>query len=222
MVGNSIHWEEKVEMGKGRNFGIEFMLEKKTGHTTGWVNYTLAKADRIFSEGNINGGKRFPYKYDRRHSVNITINHRLSKKVDMSASWIYASGNTATLSKEQATIILPEGSNRWGQFNNANYWGEIGNTPHGIVIPTGYSSSRNNYRLPASHQLNIGFNFHKKTKHGERIWNVSIMNAYNALNPNHVFIDYYTDEQSGDKKIPVIQKLTLLPFLPSFSYTYKF
>ncbi len=31
LVGNSIHWEEKVEMGKGRNFGIEFMLEKKTG-----------------------------------------------------------------------------------------------------------------------------------------------------------------------------------------------
>ena len=44
LVGNSIHWEEKVEMGKGRNFGIEFMLEKKTGRTTGWINYTLAKA----------------------------------------------------------------------------------------------------------------------------------------------------------------------------------
>ena len=52
--------------------------------------------------------------------------------------------------------------------------------------------------------------------------NVSIMNAYNSLNPNHVFIDYYTDEQSEGKKIPVIQKVTLLPFLPSFSYTYKF
>lgn len=61
-----------------------------------------------------------------------------------------------------------------------------------------------------------------QTKHGERIWNVSIMNAYNSLNPNHVFIDYYTDEQSEGKKIPVIQKVTLLPFLPSFSYTYKF
>ncbi len=44
LVGNSIHWEEKVEMGKGRNFGIEFMLEKKTGRTTGWINYTLAKS----------------------------------------------------------------------------------------------------------------------------------------------------------------------------------
>ena len=65
LVGNSIHWEEKVEMGKGRNFGIEFMLEKKTGRTTGWINYTLAKADRIFSKGNVNGGKRFPYKYEQ-------------------------------------------------------------------------------------------------------------------------------------------------------------
>lgn len=131
----------------------------------------------------------------------------------MSASWIYASGNTATLPKEKATIILPEGS--YG-------WGHMGNTGNGVVFPFEYSSSRNNYRLPASHQLNLGFNFHKKTKHGERIWNVSIMNAYNSLNPNHVFIDYYTDEQSEGKKIPVIQKVTLLPFLPSFSYTYKF
>ena len=130
----------------------------------------------------------------------------------MSASWIYASGNTATLPKEKATIILPEGS--YG-------WGHMGNTGNGVVFPFEYSSSRNNYRLPASHQLNLGFNFHKKTKHGERIWNVSIMNAYNSLNPNHVFIDYYTDEQSEGKKIPVIQKVTLLPFLPSFSYTYK-
>ena len=132
LVGNSIHWEEKVEMGKGRNFGIEFMLEKKTGRTTGWINYTLAKADRIFSKGNVNGGKRFPYKYDRRHSVNITINRRLNKKVYMSASWIYASGNTATLPKEKATIILPEGS--YG-------WGHMGNTGNGVVFPFEYSLS---------------------------------------------------------------------------------
>lgn len=94
------------------------MLEKKTGRTTGWINYTLAKADRIFSKGNVNGGKRFPYKYDRRHSVNITINRRLNKKVYMSASWIYASGNTATLPKEKATIILPEGSYGWKTWHS--------------------------------------------------------------------------------------------------------
>ena len=107
------------------------MLEKKTGRTTGWINYTLAKANRIFSKGNVNGGKRFPYKYDRRHSVNITINRRLNKKVYMSASWIYASGNTATLPKEKATIILPEGS-----YGSPDIW-EI--QANGVVFPFEYS-----------------------------------------------------------------------------------
>lgn len=36
--------------------------------------------------------------------------------------------------------------------------------------------------------MNIGFNFHKQTRHGERIWNISILNAYNAMNPNFVYI----------------------------------
>ena len=31
-----------------------------------------------------------------------------------------------------------------------------------------------------------------------------------------------TNAIGAGKKIPVIQKVTLLPFLPSFSYTYKF
>lgn len=212
-AGNSIYWEEKVEMGKGRCLGIEFMLEKKTGRTTGWMNYTLAKSDRLFSTGTVNGGKRFPYQYDRRHSVNVTLNHRLGRKVDASASWTYASGNTATLPREKATLILPEGSYGYEHMENTN---------QGIVFPIEYSSSRNNYRLPASHQLNLGFNFYKQTKHGERIWNASIINVYNALNPNHVFIDYHEDKQLEGKKIPVIQKVTFLPFLPSFSYTYKF
>lgn len=213
LAGNSANWEDKVEMGKGRNFGVEFMIEKKTGRTTGWINYTLAKADRKFDKDGINGGRRFPYKYDRRHSINITVNHQLTKRIDLSASWTFASGNTATLPKEQATVILPEGSSTWAN----NFLMQI--IPGNHVVSANYSSSRNNYRLPASHQLNIGINFRKKTKHGERIWNVSLFNAYNAMNPNHIYID--TKEENG-VDTPVLKKLTLLPCLPSFSYTYKF
>lgn len=215
LSGNSANWEDKVEMGTGRNFGVEFMMEKKTGRTTGWISYTLAKADRKFAPDGINGGKRFPYKYDRRHSVNITLNHQLTQRIDFSASWTFASGNTATLPKQQATIILPEGSSLWSN----GYYMQI--APGNLIVTGNYSSSRNNYRLPASHQLNIGVNFRKKTKHGERIWNVSLFNAYNAMNPNHVYIDYKENKNTG-VKTPVLKKLTLLPCLPSFSYTYKF
>ena len=52
------------------------------------------------------------------------------------------------------------------------------------------SPRRNNYRLPASHRLNLGVNFNKKTKHGMRTWNISIYNAYNAMNPNIVYSKY--------------------------------
>ena len=58
------------------------------------------------------------------------------------------------------------------------------------IEETGYISRRNNYRLPASHRLNLGVNFNKKTKHGMRTWNISIYNAYNAMNPNIVYSKY--------------------------------
>ncbi|MEG0455767.1 MAG: TonB-dependent receptor, partial [Bacteroides sp.] len=67
-LGSSTNWEDKVEMGKGRSMGIEFMAQKLTGKTTGWIAYTLARSDRQFAKGGINNGERFPYKYDRRHN----------------------------------------------------------------------------------------------------------------------------------------------------------
>lgn len=84
--GSSSGWENKVEMGKGRSAGIEFMAQKTLGRTTGWLSYTLSKSDRQFAKGGINNGERFPYKYDRRHNINLTINHKFSDRIDIGAS----------------------------------------------------------------------------------------------------------------------------------------
>ena len=66
--GTSTNWEEKVEMGEGRSFGLELMVQKTLGKTTGWLAYTLSKTDHRFKNGTINQGRWFPYKYDRRDS----------------------------------------------------------------------------------------------------------------------------------------------------------
>ena len=108
--GSSTNWEEKVEMGKGRSMGIEFMAQKTIGKTTGWLAYTLAKADRQFKDGSINDGERFPYKYDRRHSISLCLNHKFSERIDIGASWIYNSGGTVTLPEQQTVILKPDGS----------------------------------------------------------------------------------------------------------------
>lgn len=66
--------------GEGRAYGVEFMVRKQTGKTTGWVGYALAWADRQFDE--INKGRRYPSRYDNRHKLNIVVMHKLSKKVE--------------------------------------------------------------------------------------------------------------------------------------------
>lgn len=197
--GSSEKWYNKVEMGKGRAFGAELFIHKTQGKTTGWLGYTLARSERLF-EG-LNKGRVFPYKYDRRHSISLFINHKFSKKFDIGGAWIFATGGTLTLPIRQSMAGAPDDAPY--QYN--------------------YVNRRNNYRLPPNHRLNIGLNFRKHTKRGESIWNLSFYNVYNAMNPNFVFTDseYMPD---GDKNyyITTLYKITILPFLPFFSYTFKF
>ena len=176
---------------------------------TGWIGYTLAKSDRKFDEA-INNGNRFPFKYDRRHCVDIVMNYQFSEKVDLSANWKYYSGAKATVAFQNTVIISP-----WSPYPDNN-----------IV---GYVESKNSFRLPSSHLLNLSANFHKKTKHGIRTWNVGIYNVYNNMNPMFIFADQYFDyPSSADSKEPTIflkkefKKITLLPIIPYFTYTYRF
>lgn len=211
--GSSTSWEEKVEMGTGRSFGMELMIQKTIGNTTGWLSYTLAKSDRKFANGSINNGERFPYKYDRRHNINLTVNHKFSEWIDIGASWVFYTGGTATIPEEKTAIILPEGETNSG----SSYYNPSIPDTYPSIDESFYVEHRNNYRLPASHRLNLSVNFNKRTKHGVRTWNISLFNVYNAMNPAWIYRSY--NSSTGKS---VIKKYTLLPLIPSFTYTYKF
>ena len=144
------------------------------------------------------------------------LNHKFSERIDIGASWVFYTGGTSTIPEEKTTIIRPgNGANNGFILGFDNYYNPIyNNSPN--VGEANYIEHRNNYRLPASHRLNIGINFNKKTKHGMRIWNISLYNAYNSMNPAWVFRSHNDDGKS------VIKKYTLLPCIPSFTYTYKF
>lgn len=204
---NSDGWENKVETGRGRAMGLELFIEKTMGKTTGWLGYTLSRSDRVFPT--INAGRWFPYRYDRRHQVNLVVNHRFNEKFDLSATWSYASGGTTTIPERSVVMVNPSGE----------------------LFLEEYVPSRNNYRLPASHTLNLGFNFHRKHRRGEGIWNLSIYNVYNRMNPNFVvrdtdsYMSSSVDESGSDSQFIVkskLVKLTLLPIFPSVGYTRSF
>ena len=198
--GSSERWDEKVCMGKGWSYGVELLVQRSFGKTTGWVGYTWAHAKRQFDrEGMVlNQGKVFPAKYDRRHDLSITVQHKFSDRFDLSGTWVFSSGNCGTL----GTQIYEGLPNDWG-------------------IPSINALERNNFRLGSYHRLDVGMNFHKQKEHGIRTWNISIYNAYNHNNPFIVYTDYKWDEATQTEK-KVLMQASLFPIIPSVSYSYKF
>lgn len=210
-LGSSTGWEDKVSMGRGWAYGVEFLAQKTMGKTTGWLAYTWSKTERKFDKPGqeINYGKVFPAKYDRRHNISFTMNHKFSDRFDLSGTWVYYTGNSGTLAlKQYKPVEVPDIG--WQDYYTIEH-----------------VSERNNYRLPAYHRMDIGFNWHKKKKHGVRTWNMSLYNAYNQKNPFIVRQSYSNDyvfnpETNTYDSKKIFVKTSIFPIIPSLSYSYKF
>lgn len=199
-------WQDRVVQGDGKSYGLEFLLSKNGGKFTGWIAYTLAQSTRQF-EG-INQGKAFPYKYDRRHDVNIVMDYKLTQNWSINAVWVFRTGNAETLG------VLRYPSNL------------------GFTEETAQSSSdsdvilqqRNNYRMPAYHRLDLSLNWKKRGELFNQQLSLGVYNAYNYKNPYKItLIDEgvkLAENQYVDTK--VLDKKSLFGILPAVSYTINF
>ena len=76
--------------------------------------------------------------------------------------------------------------------------------------------SPKNYTLPAYDRLDLGFNWHHKTRNGgERTFNISVYNAYCHINPIFGMIEEREGKMVG-------LAYGLIPIVPSISYLWKF
>lgn len=203
------NWEERVENnGVGDSYGVEMFIKKDVGNSTGWISYTFSNTNRKFQ--NINFGKSYPFKYDRRHDFNAVYLYKISDNIDVSATWIYGTGNAITLGYGQYLAI-----------DNYVYFNEEGKNivfEHAQIY-----GDKNSFRMRSYHKLDLGLNIKKQKKRGERIWGFSIYNAYNRQNPYFYFWDKedYFDNEQYDGKLKLYQS-SLFPIIPSMSYTYNF
>jgi hypothetical protein len=202
---SSNDWQNQVTSGQGYSYGGEFFIQRKVGKTTGWIGYTISKTMRQFDAKN--QGRWYPYKYDRRHDIGITINHKFNDKFDFSASWVYGTGNA---------ISIPISSyNSVADFYNYSGFGPGGFNKDYQQTVKEYDQL-NNVRMRSYHRMDIGFNFHRKKKYIEATWNLSFYNAYNRKNP---FFYYQGYNDQGNERI---FQVSLFPILPSLSYNIKF
>ncbi|MBW6492059.1 MAG: TonB-dependent receptor [Lentimicrobium sp.] len=205
LTGAFSSWESVVvSNGKGINYGVEFFLQKTKGRSTGWAGLTIADATRKFNE--LNGGKAFPFKYNRLLDINLVWNYEISAKIIVSATWTYGSGYPVTIASKRIDL----------EGQEVFVYDEI-----------------NSFHMRDYHRMDVAVNFPAKTRWGERVWTISIYNVYNRKNPYYYYYDRkilgYNEVTSPSgfdfeavyDNLKLYQK-SLFGFFPSFGYSFKF
>ncbi len=196
--GNAQNWLDKIVIdGTGKSYGLEFMIQKNTGKTTGWFAYTYSVAERQFKE--LNNGYPFPFKYDRRHEIDIVVNRRINNHLTFSGTWIFGTGYP---------ITVPVGY-YYGPYEGPNGYG----FDQLLLV----YSDKNQYRMRPYHRLDLAINYERKNKKGYKVrWTLSVYNVYNRHNPI-----YYQVEQGTDGKVHLYE-ISLFPIIPAVAYNIEF
>lgn len=185
---------EIIVQGNGKAYGMEYLQKWKAGKWNITGAYTLSWSTRTFKE--LNAGKTFPMRYDRRHDFNIIIDYKITERIGLSAVWSYASGSRITPVIEQ--FMMPNGS-----YNRID------------VLPV--YGSRNSLKLADAHKLDL--NLVLSSKHGKRYsyeWHIGAYNAYNQTQPYRLKLIRQPDGSYAYKQVG------LFGFIPSVSYRFKF
>lgn len=183
--------ETQLLSGIGRAYGLELLLKKKRGRFTGWVGYTLSKTERKIT--GINDGEWYNARQDRTHDVAIVANYQLNKKWNLSANWVYYTGDAVTFPSGKYVVDKQ------------------------IVF---YYTKRNAYRMPAYHRLDLGATRQLKTRNKNRSSELafSLFNAYGR--ENAYLISFQQNEDNPD--VTEVMQTSLFRFVPSISWHFKF
>jgi len=185
--------------GTGKSYGLELYGRKNRGSLTGFVSYTLSKAESKIP--GINGGKIFPSSHDRRHNLSVNASYELNQRITFGANLVYGTGRPFT---------LPVGRYEVENYNLNFYTG------------------RNQYQLPDFHRLDLSMTIIPKKNLGKKFsssWTFAVYNAYNRKNP---FTIYTRKKQNGDGDIIgdgselQARLIYLFPILPSVTYNISF
>lgn len=176
----SEHIERSSLQGDLEAYGIEFMLKKKSGRLSGWINYTFSKSnitvDSEHIENRINLGKKYASNYDKPHALNLVANYRISKRFVASGNVVYSTGRP---------ITYPTAIYYLNGVRTINY------------------SKRNEYRIPDYFRVDLSFTWEGSLKKNKLIhgsWSFSVYNLTGRKNAFSVFFKNENGLISGYKR----------------------
>ncbi len=177
--------------GEGYATGLELFAEKRRGALTGWLGYTLGWTRRKFPE--IDEGRSFPPKYDRRHDVSLTARYS-SGRWTWTANFVHGTGQAYTPAGARYTLRDP-----------------ASDRPVDRLL----AARRNSARLLPYHRLDAGARRQVRLFGAEAEFYLQVFNLYNRR--NEWFIQYHPEDS---EKEPTVVRM--LPVLPTFGFDFRF
>ncbi len=187
--------ERDFVFGKGWSYGAEFFLNKTRGRLNGWIGYSISWTWRQFPD--LNGGQKYPAKYDRRHDLSVVANYELSKKWKFGGIFVFATGNAATF-PERFYFVDGVLTQEFGRINS--------------------------YRVPSYHRADVSFTYTPKPdskKKYKSSWVFGAYNVYSRMNPYFIFFAQDGDPLQGTQQLEAVQ-VSIFPILPSVTWNFKF
>lgn len=178
--------------GSGRNYGLEFLLERKPttrSRFSGWVSYAASKARRkdraAFPE--------YDYMYDQPHIVTLVGNYKFSERTQLGLKWKLASGQPYT--PIVGRVFIPNAPG-----DTAGYW-------------EGVPGAQDSGRLPWYHRLDARLDRKFHFKDLSLASYLEIFNLYARKN-----VAGYQWSRDYSRETPYYQ----LPFLPTAGLSWEF
>ncbi len=207
--------EKEFAIGKGYGYGAEFSIEKTEGKLKGWIGYTIALIKRgefvpvdeskIFSG---NTGYFFP-RYDRRHDLSLVAMYDLSRRITLSGTLVYGSGDRTW---------LPVGRFAFQDIAGGNFQ---------PIVPV--FGERNAFRLPYFLRADAGLVYRFFPKWGESDLTLSVYNATNRRNAFFLYMEPQypkgVDPLVDPLAIPTgvaAKQVSLFPILASVTWNFRF
>jgi len=187
--------EADLLFGDGRAYGAEFYVKKAQGKFNGWVSYTLARTERKVIGLNLN--QWFPSRIDKTHNLAIVGIYDANERWSFSTNFTFSTGTPASFP------------------TNKFVWQDI-------ALPHNYYDTRNTYRIPASHRLDLSAtrqNKHAFFKRGTSEWVFSIYNVYNRRNPFSVFV---RQNENNQTQTEAVKYAIFGSIIPAVTYNFKF
>ncbi len=183
--------------GKGRAYGAEFFVKRNTGVINGWISYTLAKTERQVN--GINNNNWYPTRFDKRHTLTSVLLYDppAAKRWNFSATFTLASGTPATF-----------------PTNRFEY--------EGYVVPQNTDNSRNNYRIPAYHRLDLAATLQGRKRPGKKKEDNWVFSVYNVYARKNAFSVYFQPSADNSRVTEAIRYSVFATFIPSVTYNFKF